>query len=106
VFDKPELKTGASAEELKDLTRAVIPLKITGPLASPSIRPDIEELLRQEVEDQIKDQLIDKLFGKDKQPAPAGEQTEGEVSGDEAPAEEQKDPEDILKDRLKDLLRR
>lgn len=106
VFDKPELKTGASAEELKDLTRAVIPLKITGPLASPSIRPDIEELLRQEVEDQIKDQLIDKLFGKDKQPATEGEQTEGEVAGDEAPAEEQKDPEDILKDRLKDLLRR
>jgi AsmA protein len=104
VFNKPELKTGASADELADFTKAVIPLKITGPLAAPAIRVDVEALLKKEVEKKVTDELM-KLLGKDKEPAAEGEQAEGEADGEQAPAEE-KDPEDILKDRLRDLLKR
>ena len=61
VLERPELLQGATAEELDAFTEAVIPMKITGPLASPSVRPDVEKLLRQRVEDEIKDKLEDKL---------------------------------------------
>jgi len=53
----------ASPEELDEFTEAVIPLKITGPLVSPSISVDLEKLLRERVEDEIKDRLKDKLKG-------------------------------------------
>lgn len=61
VFAKPEAMGGATAEEIDDLTKTVIPLEITGPLTAPKVRPDIEELLRQHVEDEVKDILQDKL---------------------------------------------
>jgi AsmA protein len=61
VYEKPEAMAGATPEEIDDLTKAVIPLKITGPLTSPKVVPDVEELLRQHVEDEIKDKLKDKL---------------------------------------------
>jgi len=61
VYEKPEAMEGATAEEIDDLTKTVIPLKITGPLTSPSVIPDVEELLRQRVEEEIKDKLEDKL---------------------------------------------
>lgn len=61
VLEKPEFMQDATAEEIDDLTKTAIPMKITGPLASPSIRPDLEALLRQRVEDEIKDKLKDKL---------------------------------------------
>jgi len=57
VFEKPEGMAGASAEEISDLTKAVIPLKISGPLAGPSVAPDVEQLLRQQVEEEVKDKL-------------------------------------------------
>ena len=63
IFDRPELQRNATAEELDELTEAVIPLKITGPLASPSVKPDIEKLLRKKVEEELKDKLKDKLKG-------------------------------------------
>lgn len=61
VLDKPEFMGDVSAEELNDFTSTVIPLRITGPLASPSVQPDMEKLLRDRVEDEIKDRLKDKL---------------------------------------------
>lgn len=61
VLSKPEAMEGATPEEIKDLTKAVIPLKITGSLASPTVRPDVESLLRQRVEEEIKEKLEDKL---------------------------------------------
>ena len=61
VFAKPEAMGGATAEEIEDLTKTVIPLKITGPLTAPKVRPDIEALLRQQVEEDVKDLLKDKL---------------------------------------------
>ena len=51
----------ATPEEMEDLTKTVIPLKITGPLTSPKVSFDVEELLRQRVEEEIKDKLEDKL---------------------------------------------
>jgi AsmA protein len=61
VFAKPEVMEGASAEEIEDLTKSVIPLKISGPLTAPTVRPDIEQLLRQRVEEEVKEKLQDKL---------------------------------------------
>lgn len=61
VYRKPDVMGGATAEEIDDLTKTVIPLKITGSLASPTVAPDVEELLRQRVEEEIKDKLGDKL---------------------------------------------
>jgi AsmA protein len=61
VFAKPEAMEGVAAEEIEDLTKAVIPLKISGPLTAPKVRPDVEELLRQRVEEEVKDMLQDKL---------------------------------------------
>jgi len=61
VFSKPEALEEATAEEIDDFTKTVIPLKITGPLASPKVSPDVEALLRQRVEEEIKDKLEDKL---------------------------------------------
>lgn len=69
VLNKPELfGADVSADEVKDLTRTVIPLRISGSLAAPKIAPDFEKLLKdaakKEVEDKIKDRLGD-LFKRD-----------------------------------------
>ncbi len=66
VFDKPEfIGEDVTADELKDFTKTVIPMRVTGPLTSPSIKPDVEKLLqdrvRKEVEDKLKDALGDLL---------------------------------------------
>ena len=61
ILERPELLRDATAEELEEFTEAVIPLKVTGPLASPSIKPALEKLLQKRLEDEIKDKLKDKL---------------------------------------------
>jgi AsmA protein len=103
VVEKPEFAGAVTDAELNDYTQAVIPLRISGPLTSPSITPDVNALLRKEIEkrgDELKDKLLDKLLGTD-EPPPA----DGEVPAEEEPAEE-KSPEDQVKDKLKDLFRR
>jgi AsmA protein len=69
ILDKPELVDAATEAELADLTEAVIPLRVSGALASPKIAPDIEEMLKEEVrekvEEEIKDKLLKKLLGDD-----------------------------------------
>ncbi len=101
VFERPELVEGATAEELDEFTGAVIPLKITGPLASPSIKPDIQKMLKKEAEKEVKKRLMDKLFGAEEE-----EEVPAEGATDEAPEEEEKDDKDKLKDALKGLLDR
>ena len=64
ILERPEFLSDATEEELEQFTEAVIPLKITGPLASPSVKPDVEKLLRQRVEEELKDKLKDKLGDK------------------------------------------
>ncbi len=51
----------ATAEEIDDLTKTVIPLRISGSLASPKVAPDVEGLLRERVEEKVKEKLEDKL---------------------------------------------
>ena len=63
ILGRPEFLQNATPEELDEFTEAVIPLKITGPIASPSIKPDLEKLLKKRVEDEIKELLKDKLKG-------------------------------------------
>ena len=61
VFDRPEFMEDVSPEELQDLTRVAIPLRITGPLASPKIGIDLEELLEDQVREELEDKIKDKL---------------------------------------------
>ncbi len=96
-LEKPEFVTDASEEELDDFTKAVIPFRITGSLADPSIRPDVEEMLKDRAEEEAKKLIMDKLLDGDKEPPAEGEEPQ-----------EEKDVEDQLKDeakkRLRDLL--
>jgi AsmA protein len=61
IFERPELMGDATPEEIDDLTKAVIPLRISGSLAAPTVAPDVEALLRERVEEEIKEKLEDKL---------------------------------------------
>jgi AsmA protein len=107
VLGQPEFVDGSSAAELGDFTEAVIPLRITGPLADPSIQPDIEEMLRAEAKraieketDKLKDRLLGEILG-------GGDETPGDEAGeDQAQPEEEKAPEDDLEDALKKLFDR
>ncbi|MDX1482303.1 MAG: AsmA family protein [Woeseiaceae bacterium] len=107
VLENPELMSVASEEELADFTQALIPIRIRGPLSSPTFRPDIEGIFRQEVEraidrkkDELRDQLMDRLLGGEpEEDAAAGE------GADTAPQKE-KDLEDELKDRLREIFPR
>ncbi len=96
-LEKPEFVTDVSQEEIDDFTKAVVPLRITGPLADPSIKPDLERMLRGRAEEEAKKALMDKLLGDEEEPPPEGEEPQ-----------EEKDVEDQLKDeakkRLRDLL--
>lgn len=110
VLEQPEFADPASEAELSDFSAAVIPLSITGPLASPAIRPDIEAMLRAELEravdketDKLKQRLLGKIVGGGEQ-APA-EQADADQAPPEEGAEEQQ-PEDELKDALKKLFDR
>jgi AsmA protein len=111
VLERPESMSGMSAEELDDFTEAVIPLKITGSLMSPSVKPDVERMLRQRVEEDLKGKLLDRLRGRDIKEPPAEDAPADDAPADEAPAEETaedaepQDPEDVLKDELKNKLK-
>jgi AsmA protein len=63
VLERPELLHDATPEEIEEFTEVEIPLKVSGPLASPKIEPDLEKLLMDRVEEEIKDKLKDKLKG-------------------------------------------
>jgi AsmA protein len=95
ILERPEFIDGASEEELDEFTEAVIPLKISGPLAEPSIKPDFEEALKEEAKKKVQEKLFEKLLGGDE------DETE-EPAGDEE-SEEKKD-KDKLKDALRDLI--
>jgi AsmA protein len=108
VLDKPELMVGVTEGELADFTKTVVPVRISGPLNSPSIRPDIEAVFRQQVEGaieeqkkELKDRILNRLLGGDEEAAP---EEPGEGETEEA---EEEDPEEQLKKKLlKDLIGR
>lgn len=110
VLKKPDSMTGMTEAELNDFTEAVIPLKITGPLTSPSVKPDVAGLVRKRVEETLKGKLLDKLRQRDTKEPPA-EDTPTDpaatdaVPAEEAPAEEEKSIEDQAKDELEKKLK-
>ena len=111
VLERPDGLQNVTEAELADFTKAVIPLKITGPLSSPSVKPDVEKLLKKQVEKEIKDRVLDRLLGGDKAKTPpaGGEQppVEGEpVEGEPEAVPEEESVEDQLKDKLKDLFKK
>jgi AsmA protein len=96
VLERPEFVGGASQAELADFTQAVIPLSVTGPLASPSIRPDVEGMLKAEVRkavdekrEELKEKVLDKILGGKEEAEEDNDQTE---------------KEEDLEDKLKDLF--
>ncbi len=102
VFDKPELMSGITEAELADFTKTVIPIKITGSLASPSVRPDIEAVFRQQVEgaieeqtEELKSRLIERLLG-------GGDEEQVDESQPEEQTEEAE--EESLEEQLKKKL--
>lgn len=106
VLERPEFMNDASDDELADFTEALIPIRIRGPLASPSFRPDIEAMFRAEVEkaieekaDELKEDLLKRLLDND-------DENDGAAGEGADTQEEEKDIEDELKDRLKDLFPR
>ena len=106
VLERPESMAGMSEAELDDFTEAVIPLKITGSLTSPSVKPDVERLMRKRVEDELKGKLLDRLRGRDIKEPPAEEVPADAAPTDEAPAgEEPQSAEDQAKDALKKKLK-
>ena len=101
VIDNPQLMSGISEAELADFTKTVVPIKITGPLSSPSIRPDIEAVFRQQVEgaleeqkEKLKNRLLDRMLG--------GE--DEEQTDEEEPGEQNEEEADDLEERLKKKL--
>ena len=101
VLEKPEFATDISQEELDDFTSAVIPFKISGPLANPSIRPDLEAMLKGRVEEEAKKLIFDKLLGGDDEP-PADEAAPAAEGEEPPPEEEQPEEEQDIEDQLKD----
>ncbi|MDX1507034.1 MAG: AsmA family protein [Woeseiaceae bacterium] len=68
VFEKPELLPGEiTAQEVEDLTKFELPLRITGTLGAPKIGIDFEAVMKQrvekEVEEKVEEVLKDKLKG-------------------------------------------
>ena len=110
VLEKPELLGMISQDEMDDFTKVLIPIRIRGPLASPSFRPDIEAMFRQEVEqaieekkEDLKKDLLDRLLG---EPTKEPEGAAGEGAEAEPQQEEKPDLEEEVKKKLKDLFPR
>lgn len=99
ILERPELAGAASEQELAELTEASIPLKITGPLASPSIRPDIGGMLKDRLRDEAEQALRDRLLGDE-------ETAEGEAPPESLEDALKQKAEEELGDKLKDLFKK
>ena len=97
ILEKPELMGDVTQAEIDDLTKTVLPVKITGSLAEPTFGLDLESLAKQRVEEEVRDRILD-LLGDDE----AADQEN--LDADDEPAEE--DVEDVLKRGLRDLLKK
>ena len=65
VFDQPEYLPGdVTPEEIEDLTRFELPLRITGTLNEPKFGIDFDEIVRQRVEEEVEDKVEEVLKDK------------------------------------------
>ena len=68
-LDKPEFASSATPKEIRDFTKAEIPIRISGTLVEPSVVPDIEGYLKKEaqkkIEEEFQERVLDKLFNRD-----------------------------------------
>ena len=68
-LDKPEFASSATPNEIRDFTKAEIPIRISGTLVEPSVAPDIEGYLKKEaqkkIEEEFQERVLDKLFNRD-----------------------------------------
>jgi len=92
ILERPEF-VDASAAELDEYTEAVVPFKVSGPLARPKVGVDVESLVKEKMKEKVREKLLEELMG-DEEPAAEGEEPK------------EKDAEDVAKDLLKDLLNR
>lgn len=107
VFEAPTFEDGTS---LPDLAGVRIPLKVKGPLASPSVKPDLSRMVKDAVRETAKEAVREKAqkfldrLGVGAPPADGEPPAEGEP----APAQQQAAPkkEDPLKKGLERLLGR
>ena len=117
VLDRPEFMAGATQQEIDDFTETVVPLKITGTLASPNVRPDIEGIFRAQVEgaieekkQELQNRLMQRLLGTEEPAVEEGEPGEvGEVppeEGEQPPEEEVEEEVDLEEELKKKLLNR
>ena len=117
VLDRPEFMAGATQAEIDDFTQTVVPLKITGTLASPNVRPDIEGIFRAQVDkaieekkEELKNDLLERLLGTGEPAVEEGEPGEvGEVppaEGEQPPEEEAEEEVDLEEELKKKLLNR
>ena len=97
-IEQPELMGDVSAAELDDFTKAVLPIRITGTLAAPDFGLDLAEAARARVKQEVTDRLLD-FLGR-------GGDQEAAADPDAAPGDQAQDLEDVVKDRLRELLRR
>lgn len=97
-IEQPELMGDVSAAELDDFTKAVLPIRITGTLAAPDFSLDLAEAARARVKEEVTDRLLD-FLGR-------GGDEEAAADPDAAPGDPAQDLEDVVKDRLRELLRR
>ena len=79
-----------------------MPVRVSGPLVTPSFSLDFNALLtdtvKQKAEDMVKSKIEDALFGKKPAAAPA-------TPGGTAPAPAPSTPRDVAKDAAKDVLK-
>jgi AsmA protein len=92
VYDRPEGVGATAAGEVGELAKATIPLKITGTLTEPKVGVEIADAVKERVKDQLRDRVLKELQRDE------AEAADGETA-------EEKDPEEAVKDELKDRLR-
>jgi len=95
ILDKPELMGDVSEDELADFTAAVVPVKISGSLSDPEFSLDLAEAAKERAKEEVRDRLLDLIGGGEEETPP-----------EEGEAAEEPDTEDVLKDRLRDLIKR
>lgn len=60
ISDRPEGRAGLTEDEVSDFSKAVVPLRVTGELAAPSIKPDLEAMIRDRAKEAVQEKVQEK----------------------------------------------